>query len=128
MIELCELSLEGKLDEEGAPVKQMVASEVSKHIELMSLDICKFVKPHFVGQVLELQSKVTYVDQKKGLAYVQVESNSFDLASTGSSDDERNILHLTYRVNKTIRLKQVMPKSYSESLCFLQGKRIIDAL
>jgi len=59
----------------------MKASETIKHAELLSMEICKFVQPHHVGQLLEIRARVIYVDQKKGLAYVQVESHSVNLGS-----------------------------------------------
>ena len=34
---------------------------------------------------------------------------------------------LTYKVDKDIPLKQILPMSYEESLQYLQGKRTIDA-
>mmetsp|Transcript_28315 Transcript_28315/g.37796 ORF Transcript_28315/g.37796 Transcript_28315/m.37796 type:complete len:112 (+) Transcript_28315:1064-1399(+) len=111
----------------------MRASETIKHVELVQMEICKFVQPHFVGQLLELQAKVIYVDQKKGLAYVQVESKSVDLINAKQRErfvgDEKNILNLTYKIDKKkIRAKQIMPSSYDESLLYLQGKRTIDAM
>ena len=135
MIELCELSLHGQKDANGAAVPLMPASESVKHIHLASTDICKFYQPTFVGQIFEIQSKVIYVDPKKGLAYVQVESHSYDPYTAISPDvinqfdaAQCNTLNFTYKVDKHIELKHVMPKSYTESLLFLQGMRIIDAI
>jgi acyl-CoA hydrolase len=48
----------------------MSAAQTINHVELVSLDICKFVKPHFIGEILDMEAKVIYVDVKKGLAYV----------------------------------------------------------
>ena len=42
MIELCELSLHGQKDANGAAVPLIPASESVKHIHLASTDICKF--------------------------------------------------------------------------------------
>ena len=99
----------------------MPAAEETKHLELMSLDICKLEKSHQIGEVIELAARIIYVDTKKGLAYVQVESESFDPASSmvghkafidPFEEKERNLLNLTYRIDRNINLKQIMPKSY----------------
>ncbi len=91
----------------------MSASETINHVELVSLDICKFVKPHFIGEILDIEAQVIYVNVKKGLAYVQVEANSQSLDSSQKNDEgvdpfdqnKRNIMNLTYKVDKKIRLK-----------------------
>ena len=43
-------------------------------------------------------------------------------------DDDRNVMHLTYKLDKSIRVKQIMPVSYEDSLHYLQGKRTLDAM
>ena len=78
------------MDDEGNPVAPNKAAETTKHVQLVSMEICKFVQPHYVGQLLELQARVIYVDQKKGLAYVQVLSESVDLGSSRSESKESN--------------------------------------
>lgn len=42
--------------------------------------------------------------------------------------EERNIINLTYKIDKAIKLKHIMPISYSDSLQYLQGKRILDTI
>ena len=38
-------------------------------------------------------------------------------------------MNLTYKIDKSkIRVKQIMPSSYEESLLYLQGKRTLDAM
>ena len=44
--------------------------ETTKLINLQSMDICKFVIPHNIGHIIEMKAKITYVDPKKGLAYL----------------------------------------------------------
>lgn len=48
----------------------MRAVESTEHICLQSIDICNFLTPHYIGNILELRAKVIYTDPKKGLAYV----------------------------------------------------------
>ena len=88
LVELCELSLDGMKDAEGAPVGRMTAAQTINHIELVSLDICKFVTPHFIGDILEMEAQVIYVDVKKGLAYIQAEAKSVSLDGIDSGHSE----------------------------------------
>ena len=129
--------MKGQKDADGNEVPLMTAVEMTNHLELISLDICKFEKSHHIGEIIELSARIIYADPKKGLVYVQVESDSYDPATSmegGSKaaldplEKERNLLNLTYKIDRSINLKQIMPKSYSESLLYLQGKRMIDAM
>ena len=143
MIELCELSQEGVIDPEtGEEIPKMRAMESTKFIHLDSVDICNFMISHYTGHILEMQAEITYTDPKKGLAYVQVSSRDKDIvnSSTATSDqsqlndscfardEKRNVLNLIYRVDRSIKLKQILPTDYSQSLRYLEGKRIIDVL
>ena len=79
VIELCELSVYDKQDAEiGETAAKMTAMDCTKLISLLSMDICKFVIKHNIGHLMEMQAVVTYVDPKKGLAYVQVQSRTKD--------------------------------------------------
>ena len=112
--------------------------ETTKLINLQSMDICKFVIPHNIGHIIEMKAKITYVDPKKGLAYLQVQSrdkdpqtfttSSFSTQDTLVVEKDRNLINLIYRVDKSIQLKQILPTNYAESLLYLHGKRIIDAI
>ena len=81
-----------------------------------------------------MKARVIYVDLKKSLAYVQVESKSSQLQEIYHEElihhgQDRNIMNLTYKIDKSkIRVKQIMPSSYEESLLYLQGKRTLDAM
>ena len=88
IVELCELSLDSMKDADGAPVGRMTAAQTINHIELVSLDICKFVTPHFIGDILEMEAQVIYVDVKKGFAYIQAEAKSVSLDSTASGNSD----------------------------------------
>ena len=121
VIEHIELSTKGQKDAEGTEIPLMTAVEMTKHLELISLDICKFETSHFIGEIIELAARIIYVDPKKGLAYVQVESESYEPASSmvgnkafvdSFNGKARNLLNLTYRIDRNIKLKQIMPKSY----------------
>ena len=143
MVELCELSLEGVIDPEtGKEIPKMRAMDSIKLIKLDTIDICNFKIPHLINHTLQLHAEVTYVDPKKGLAYVHVVSRDKDhkFSTTATSDqsklnascfirdDERNVMNLIYRVDKSIKLKQILPMDYSQSHLYLEGKRIIDVI
>ena len=137
VIEHLELSMKGQKDADGNEIPLMTADELTEHFELISLDICKFEKSHYIGEIIEHTARIIYADPKKGLVYVQVESESYDPASSMEGnktsldpfeEKENNLLNLTYKIDRGVNLKQIMPKSYSESLLYLQGKRMIDAM
>ena len=86
---------------------------------------------------MNLTARAAYSNPKKGLVYCQVVATTEDpyksVMNSVSQDglipqqDEINVMHMTYEVSKDIRINQVLPKTYDESLLYLQGKRIIDS-
>ena len=49
IVELCELSMLGQVDTDGNAIPPMRAAETIKHVRLVSMEICKFVQPHYIG-------------------------------------------------------------------------------
>lgn len=128
VLEICELSLKGT-------GKEKDAAALSHFITQVSIENVGFAHPVFVGDVISLKGKVVYVESKKGLVYVQVMMRSVDLATghfTTHGVDESEIygnqLYCVFKVSSEISLKPVLPTTYTESLFYLNAKRVIDQL
>lgn len=78
------------------------------------MDIVNFIRAVHVGDILEFRSQVTYIDLKSGKVRVRVVMetiNPVDGKSLCPDENTSNVFYVTYQV-KTIKLKQVLPKTY----------------
>ena len=88
-----------------------------------SMDIAKFVKPVYVGEILEFRAQIIYVCPKSNRVRIRVVAETIDPLTGKSLTEEANTFQMTYSVSTEIRLKQVMPTTYKQSLLYLQGMR-----
>lgn len=126
VLELCELSLKGT-------GKEKDAAALSQYISQVSIENVGFAHPVLVGDVISLKAKVIYVDAKRGLVYVQVMIRAMDLATGkftthGNDSTYGNQLYTTFKVDPDVPLKPVLPTTYTESLFYLKGRRVIEQL
>ena len=56
---------------------------------------------------------------------IDIKSGKF---TTHEHDEERygNQLYTTFKVSKDVPLKNILPRSYTESLFYLKGRRVLD--
>ena len=91
------------------------------------MDAVRFTQRVSVGEIVEFKGHATYVDQKSGKVRIRIQCQAIDPAAGGpkSSDgSQRNFFNLTYQV-KDLKLKQVLPQTYKQSLLYLQGMRML---
>ena len=108
------------------------AKTISEYVNMHSMDTVYFKRPVFVGDIVHFKSRVTFADPKSGLVRVKV------TAGTRADLGDTNIFNFTYKINPKIcellteqqpfKTLSIMPKNYSESLEYLQARRIIKAL
>jgi acyl-CoA hydrolase len=112
------------LESEG----KMTAEQISHHLQMQNMDIVRFVTPVCVGDILEFRAQITFVDIKNNKVRVRVVCETVS-PTTGKSltpdENTSNVFNLTYQVTK-IKLKQVLPKTYKQSLLYLQGMRVMN--
>jgi acyl-CoA hydrolase len=111
--EICQLSTTTK----------QTAEQISHHVSMHSMDIAKFVKPVYVGEILEFRAQIIYVCPKSNRVRIRVVAETIDPLTGKSLTEEANTFQMTYSVSTEIRLKQVMPTTYKQSLLYLQGMR-----
>ncbi|KAI9029658.1 HotDog domain-containing protein, partial [Phycomyces nitens] len=94
---------------------------VKSQVSLLSLDEIVFKKPVSVGSLLNLSSKVIYSQGDP--------SKSFQISVTASVNNIEagtsyitNTFHFTFASNDK-PVPQVLPKTYAESMLYLEGKR-----
>ena len=120
--ELCQESLAGT-------DQKYNAEEVSHHIAMDSMDLVQFKSPVHVGDILEFRGHIVFVDVKSGRVRVRVVSETISPQtgkSTQPDEDKSNVFHLTYKVSG-LKMKQVLPRTYRQSLLFLQGMRVLQS-
>ena len=75
---------------------------------MQECDIVQFVKPVFVGDILEFRAQITYVCPKTNCVRVRVVSETIS-ATTGKSltpdENAANTFQITYKVDKELKLK-----------------------
>uniref|UniRef100_UPI00398F4249 acyl-coenzyme A thioesterase 9, mitochondrial-like isoform X3 n=1 Tax=Pristiophorus japonicus TaxID=55135 RepID=UPI00398F4249 len=83
----------------------------------IAVDDILFQKPVEVGSLLYLSSQVCYTESK----YIQVRVHSEVLDPLTKEHSTTNIFHFTFGCQKEVM--QVIPKTYGESMLYLDGKR-----
>ncbi|XP_058884062.1 acyl-coenzyme A thioesterase 9, mitochondrial-like isoform X1 [Acipenser ruthenus] len=87
---------------------------------LVAVDDIMFQKPVEIGSLLFLSSQVCYT--KTNHIQVRVHTEVFD--SQSGKHNTTNIFHFTFCSEKEV--PQIVPKSYGESMLYLDGKRHFD--
>ncbi|KAM4905280.1 acyl-coenzyme A thioesterase 9, mitochondrial isoform 6-T8 [Sylvia borin] len=89
---------------------------------IVSVDDIMFQKPVEVGSLLLLSSQVCYTEKK----YIQVRVHSEVYNENTREHHTTNIFHFTFISENEV--PQVVPKTYGESMLFLDGKRHFTAV
>ncbi|XP_053165562.1 acyl-coenzyme A thioesterase 9, mitochondrial isoform X3 [Hemicordylus capensis] len=88
---------------------------------VVAVDDIMFQKPVEVGSLLLLSSQVCYTEKN----YVQVRVHSEVYDPDTKQHNTTNIFHFTFMLEK--ELPQIVPKTYGESMLYLDGKRHFDS-
>ncbi|XP_048449338.1 acyl-coenzyme A thioesterase 9, mitochondrial-like [Rhincodon typus] len=83
----------------------------------IAVDDILFQKPVEIGSLLYLSSQVCYTEDK----YIQVRVHSEVVDPLTQEHSTTNIFHFTFGCETQV--KQVIPKTYGESMLYLDGKR-----
>ncbi|XP_072440777.1 acyl-coenzyme A thioesterase 9, mitochondrial-like isoform X2 [Chiloscyllium punctatum] len=83
----------------------------------IAVDDILFQKPVEIGSLLYLSSQVCYTEDK----YIQVRVHSEVVDPLTKEHSTTNIFHFTFGCETEV--KQVIPKTYGESMLYLDGKR-----
>jgi len=98
-------------------------------VRFLSLDKISFAKPVSIGSILRLRSTIihsTASEKYPAIVHVRVEANVVDV-STGL-EETTNDFRFTWVVEDGPRLsRNVVPKTYEESMLWLEGRRTLDA-
>lgn len=98
-------------------------------VRFLSLDKISFAKPVSIGSILRLRSTIihsTASGRHPVIVHVRVEANVVDV-STGL-EETTNDFRFTWAVEDGPRLsRNAVPKTYEESMLWLEGRRSLDA-
>jgi acyl-coenzyme A thioesterase 9 len=96
------------------------ASMFSKTVpKIETVDDITFKKPVLIGQLLFLSSQVVYTNEK--FVQVKVHAQSVDIAT--NVKETTNDFFFKFSVDNGVKLPQIIPKSYAESMMYIDGKR-----
>ncbi|XP_041924482.1 acyl-CoA thioesterase 9, tandem duplicate 1 isoform X3 [Alosa sapidissima] len=87
---------------------------------LVAVDDILFQKPVEIGSLLMLSSQVCYTQDR----YIQLRVHTEVLDPLTGQHNTTNVFHFTFRVDKEV--PAVVPRSYGESMLYLDGKRHFD--
>ncbi|XP_078415719.1 acyl-coenzyme A thioesterase 9, mitochondrial-like isoform X1 [Cetorhinus maximus] len=87
----------------------------------IAVDDILFQKPVEIGSLLYLSSQVCYTESN----YIQVRVHSEVVDPLSKQHSTTNIFHFTFGSEKEVM--QVIPKTYGESMLYLDGKRHFEA-
>lgn len=98
-------------------------------VRFLSLDKISFAKPVSIGSILRLRSTIIHSaasEKYPGIVHVRVEANVVDI-STGL-EETTNDFRFTWVSESGPRLsRNVVPRTYEESMLWLEGRRSLDA-
>jgi len=98
-------------------------------VQFLSLDKIAFTKPVQIGSILRLRSMIinsTTSEKYPAIVHVRVEANVVDI-STGL-EETTNDFRFTWTLHDGPLLsRNVVPKTYEESMLWLEGRRSLDA-
>lgn len=89
---------------------------------IVHVDDIWFRKPVEIGSLLYLSSQVVYTDNPQ----LQVRVNASVVDPLTNSWDTTNVFHFTFTTDGNVPIRQIVPKSYSEAMLYLDGKRHYD--
>ncbi|XP_063063447.1 acyl-CoA thioesterase 9, tandem duplicate 1 isoform X2 [Engraulis encrasicolus] len=87
---------------------------------LVAVDDILFQKPVEIGSLLLLSSQVCYTEGR----FIQLRVHTEVLDPLTGHHNTTNVFHFTFRVDKAV--PAVVPRSYGESMLYLDGKRHFD--
>lgn len=90
-------------------------------ISFVALDDITFRQPVSIGSLLSLTSQVTYSSQTTRCFQVKVKADVID-PLTGKQDTT-NTFHFTFEDQAHAQIYQVMPRSYDETMRYIEGQR-----
>lgn len=91
-------------------------------LTFVSLDDVTFRKPVSIGSILQLHSRVTYSEGYPSKT-MQVACIAKVVDPSSGRLETTNEFHFTFEVKGDIKLPKVLPRSYEESVAFIDGKR-----
>ncbi|KAJ3187180.1 Acyl-coenzyme A thioesterase 9, mitochondrial [Gaertneriomyces sp. JEL0708] len=91
-------------------------------ISFVALDDISFTQPVHVGNLLHLTSQVVYSAGSESRSFqvkvrADVEDPSKNLRRT------TNTFHFTFACHESVKVRRVLPRSYDESMRYIEGKR-----
>ncbi|RIA80121.1 HotDog domain-containing protein [Glomus cerebriforme] len=90
--------------------------------KFLAMDEISFKRPVPIGSILTLSSQVVYAPGPPHNSFtVSVTADMVDIQN--SSHDTSNIFHFNFRADNAEMIRKVIPKTYGESMKFLEGKR-----
>ncbi|KAJ3211219.1 Acyl-coenzyme A thioesterase 9, mitochondrial [Clydaea vesicula] len=89
-----------------------------------SLDDIVFKKPVPIGSFLSLTSQIVYTDMETNSFQVKVKADVINPTKDYQDQvDNTNIFWFRFKLDDDIALQRVIPRSYDESIRYLEGKR-----
>ena len=96
------------------------ASMYSKSIpRVETVDDISFRRPVLIGSLLFLSSQVVYTENN--FIQVKVHAQAVDIAT--NARETTNDFYFKFSVPDNLNMPQVIPKSYAESMMYIDGKR-----
>ena len=93
------------------------------NIQFVALDDIVFRKPVNIGSLLSLTSQVVYCPGSPSRA-IQIKVKADVIDPIQGTKDTTNTFHFTFRtLDDTLPLPRVMPRSYDESMRYIEGRR-----
>jgi len=89
---------------------------------IVHVDDIWFRKPVEIGSLLYFSSQVVYTQGSK----LQVRVNASVVDPISDVQDTTNVFHFTFATRSTTPVRRIFPKTYSESMLYLDGKRHFD--
>jgi acyl-coenzyme A thioesterase 9 len=90
-------------------------------ISFVALDDILFRLPVSIGSLLSLTSQVTYSSEKTRCIQVKVKADVIDPLT--NLQETTNTFHFTFQVSENVEFYKVMPRSYDETMRYIEGQR-----
>lgn len=83
------------------------------------IDDISFKRPVLIGALLYLTAQVVYTQDN----YIQVKVHAQSVDRQTNKKETTNDFYFKFSVNPNSNMPQVIPKTYAESMMYLDGKR-----
>jgi acyl-coenzyme A thioesterase 9 len=87
--------------------------------KVQTVDDITFKKPVVIGSILFLSSDVVYTNSNT----IQVRVHASTINPNNGVRDFTNDFYFKFKVDPSVKIKKVLPKTYAESIMYLDGKR-----